>query len=58
MRSVLRGHGEDLDPFALHGQDALKFGDFDWRSVAERDVRAEEVVVGGEEHNEREGAVI
>ena len=51
LKRDLRGHGEDFDPFALHGRDALKFGDFDRRSVAERDMWAEEVIVGGEKHN-------
>ena len=36
----------------------MELGDFDRSSVVERDVRAEEVVMGGEEHDKREGAVV
>jgi len=53
-----RGHGENFDPFALNGVDVLKFWDFDGRSVVERDVGTQEVVMSGEEDDERQGAVV
>jgi len=54
----LEGHGEDLDPFALNRRDVLKFGDFHGCSVAKGDVGAQEVVVGGEENDQRERTVV
>lgn len=54
----LFSHGQDFDPFALERWDVLKFRDFDWGFVVERDVWSQKVVMGGKEDDQRQGAVV